>query len=93
MRDGKLRWVPRLLGLAAVAALMEMAADAERRRFLCWSLEAKLAAWQLLQAQGQPARAAALGRELEGQAREHGYGRILHLMHAAPPAAPGAGSP
>ena len=77
---------------AAVAALLELAADAERRRFLCWSLEAKLAAWQLLAARGSPARAAALRRELEGQARTHGYGRILQLLHAGPLSAPAGAS-
>ena len=67
-----------------VAALLELAADAERRRFVYWSLEAKLAAWQLLESQGQRSRATALRRELEGEARRLGYGRILHLLHAAP---------
>ena len=74
----------------AVAALLELAGDAERRRFLCWSLEAKLAAWQLLAARGSSARATALRRELEGEARAHGYGRILHLLHAPPLSAPAA---
>jgi hypothetical protein len=67
-----------------VAALLELAADAERRRFLSWSLEAKLAAWQLLQSQGASQQAGALRHELEGEARHYGYGRILHLLHAAP---------
>jgi hypothetical protein len=68
----------------AVAALLELAADAERRRFLSWSLEAKLAAWQLLESQGLSARASALRHELEGEARQYGFGRILHQLHAAP---------
>ena len=76
----------------AVAALLELAADAERRHFLCWSLEAKLAAWQLLQAQGPSARSTALRHELEGQARQYGYGRILRLLHAGPVSAPAATS-
>ncbi|HEX4387801.1 MAG TPA: hypothetical protein VH109_04180, partial [Steroidobacteraceae bacterium] len=76
----------------AVAALLELAADAERRRFLNWSVEAKLAAWQLLEAQGPSARSTALRRELEGEARAHGYGRILRLLHAAPVAAQAAAS-
>jgi DNA-binding winged helix-turn-helix (wHTH) protein/TolB-like protein len=69
---------------ATVATLLELAADAERRHFLSWSLEAKMAAWQLLHSQGASERATALRREIEGEARQYGYGRILHLLHAAP---------
>jgi len=59
--------------------LLALAADAERRHWLGWSLEAKLAAWELLRAQhadgAQPLR-----RDIESTARRHGFGRILRLL-------------
>jgi len=59
--------------------LLALAADAERRIWLGWSLEAKLAAWELLRerhAEGAPA----LHRDIETTARRHGFGRILKLL-------------
>lgn len=38
-------------GSAAPDRLLELAADAERRQWLVWSVEAKLMAWDLLRAQ------------------------------------------
>jgi DNA-binding winged helix-turn-helix (wHTH) protein/tetratricopeptide (TPR) repeat protein len=59
--------------------LLALAADAEHRRWLGWSLEAKLAAWELLRAR-QADGAPALRREIENTARHHGFGRILKLL-------------
>jgi hypothetical protein len=56
-----------------------MAADAERRQWPRWSLEAKLAAWRLMQVRGASA-AVALRREIETTARQHGFGRVLNLL-------------
>jgi hypothetical protein len=59
--------------------LLALAADAERRQFVAWALEARLAAWRLLQAQGTGAPDA-LHAEIEKTARHHGFGRILKLL-------------
>jgi len=59
--------------------LLALAADAERRHWLVWSLEAKLAAWELLHAQ-HAASAPALRRDIESTARSHGFGRMLKLL-------------
>ncbi|MDE2136597.1 MAG: winged helix-turn-helix domain-containing protein [Gammaproteobacteria bacterium] len=59
--------------------LLALAADAERRHWLGWSLEAKLAAWELLRAQRADS-APALRREIESTARHYGFGRILRLL-------------
>ena len=59
--------------------LLALAADAEQRHWLSWSLEAKLAAWELLRAR-QAYSAPALRREIETTARHHGFGRILKLL-------------
>ena len=69
--------------------LLALAADAERRHWLGWSLEAKLTAWQLLRArhaEGAPA----LRRDIENAAQRHGFGRILRLVARAEPASPRA---
>jgi DNA-binding winged helix-turn-helix (wHTH) protein/tetratricopeptide (TPR) repeat protein len=65
----------------AVAQLHELALDAERRHFMTWSLEAKLAQWRILAAQGRP-EARRLRTELEKQARDGGFNRILALLVA-----------
>jgi len=62
-----------------VDKLLALAADAERRRFIPWALEARLAAWRLLQAQGAGASNALRG-EIEKTARQLGFGRILKLL-------------
>jgi hypothetical protein len=64
---------------AAPDRLLALAADAERRQWLGWSLEAKLAAWELLYASGVGG-AEPLRREIEKTARHHGFGRILKLL-------------
>ena len=60
----------------AVAQLREFAADAEKRQWLGQSLEAKLAALQLLE-QGHDPAAATLRLQLETTARHHGFGWVL----------------
>ena len=60
--------------------LMALAADAERRHWVTWSLEAKLAAWQFAKAHGDKTTAARLGTELQTSAAAHGMGRILAIM-------------
>jgi hypothetical protein len=69
-----------------VEKLLAVAADAERRQFVSWALEARLAAWRLLQTQGRGAPDALRG-EIEKTARQHGFGRILKLLQQ--PARPG----
>ncbi|MGB6604997.1 MAG: winged helix-turn-helix domain-containing protein [Steroidobacteraceae bacterium] len=59
--------------------LLALAADAENRHWLGWSLEAKLAAWELLRARHAD-DAPALRRDIENTARRHGFGRILKLL-------------
>lgn len=63
----------------AAERLLALAADAEQRRWLGWSLEAKLAAFELLNASGTGA-AATLRADIETTAKSHGYGRILDLL-------------
>jgi tetratricopeptide (TPR) repeat protein len=69
---------------AALARLRELAIDAQRRHFLTWSLEAKLAEWQMLRSQGDTAAAAKLRTDLEVEARKHGFRRIIALLDAPP---------
>jgi len=69
---------------AALARLRELAIDAQRRHFLTWSLEAKLAEWQMLRSQGDAAAAAKLRTDLEVEARKHGFRRIIALLDAPP---------
>ncbi|MGH8253584.1 MAG: hypothetical protein ACRES2_06040, partial [Steroidobacteraceae bacterium] len=69
---------------SAAQKLLALAADAGRRHWLGWSLEAKVAAWELLQLQGSGA-AAALRTDISNTAREHGYGRILKLLNRPAP--------
>ncbi len=66
---------------AALEKLLGLAADAERRHWVSWSLEAKLAAWELLHGQdADSASAKALRVEVETSARQHGFGRILNIL-------------
>ncbi len=64
---------------AAADKLLALARDAERRHFIGWSLEAKLAAWELLHARGA-STAPPLHDAIEKSARQHGFGRILNLL-------------
>jgi tetratricopeptide (TPR) repeat protein len=71
-------------GVSPVERLLVLAADAERRHWIAWALEAKLAAWQLLRAR-HAAGAQALYGEIHESARRYGFGRILRLLeHGAP---------
>ena len=63
----------------AAERLLALAADAEQRRWLGWSLEAKLAAFELLNVSGTGS-AATLRADIETTAKNHGYGRILDLL-------------
>lgn len=62
---------------AAVATLRDMASDAEQRRWLALSLEARLAEWELLQEGGDIAATANLRRAIETQAKQHGFAWVL----------------
>jgi tetratricopeptide (TPR) repeat protein len=65
--------------------LRKLAADAERRHWIAWSLESKLAEWQILsgQGQGQAPEASAIRSDLEQSARAHGFKRILTLLNTS----------
>jgi len=63
-----------------LARLIALAADAQQRHWLTWSLEAKLAAWQFATAHHEDAAAARLHAELQSSATAHGMGRILGMM-------------
>ena len=63
----------------AVKKLLALATDAEQRQFVPWVLEARLAAWRLLQTRGTGAPDTLRG-EIENTARHHGFGRILRLL-------------
>jgi DNA-binding winged helix-turn-helix (wHTH) protein/tetratricopeptide (TPR) repeat protein len=66
---------------SAADKLLALAADAERRHFIAWSLEAKLAAWELLHASSTDRAAAqALRAQIEKSAHEHGFGRVLKKL-------------
>jgi hypothetical protein len=56
--------------------LRALAADAERRHWLGWSLEAELAMVEALQLQHDPG-AATLRAEVVSTARGHGFGWVL----------------
>jgi DNA-binding winged helix-turn-helix (wHTH) protein/tetratricopeptide (TPR) repeat protein len=64
---------------AAVTRLLALATDAEQRHWLAWSLEAKLAAWEILRASDTGA-ATTLRTQIETSARAHDFGRILKLL-------------
>ena len=69
-------------GNSAPERLLALAADAERRQWLVWSLEAKLMAWELLRARGSSA-APAMRSDIERSAHEHDLGRILKRLQRA----------
>ncbi|HEV7489651.1 MAG TPA: tetratricopeptide repeat protein [Rhodanobacteraceae bacterium] len=60
----------------AVGDLRALAEDADRRQWLGWSLESRLAALDALRLQHDPA-AAALSAEIAKTAHEHGFGWVL----------------
>jgi hypothetical protein len=67
----------------SVSALLALAADAERRQWLAQSLEAKFAAWQILD-RDHDVTAPRLRDQILSAAREHGFGRLQsHLQPAA----------
>jgi DNA-binding winged helix-turn-helix (wHTH) protein/tetratricopeptide (TPR) repeat protein len=61
---------------AAIEDLRALAKDAEARHWLGWSLESRLAAYEVLAAHHDPA-AAPLRAEIASSAREHGFGWVL----------------
>lgn len=65
--------------VAAIDKLLALATDAERRRWVGWSLEAKLAAWELLRRK-DAGSAAPLRQDIERTAQQHGFGRILNVL-------------
>jgi len=67
----------------AARHLHALAQDAANRHFLAWSLEARLAEWRVLAAQGKPA-APKVRAQLETEARQGGFNRILELIKRAP---------
>jgi tetratricopeptide (TPR) repeat protein len=67
----------------AIAALEDLAADAERRHWLAWSLESSLAAWRLARDSHDVPHAARLRARIESEARRHGFGRIVALLGPA----------
>jgi DNA-binding winged helix-turn-helix (wHTH) protein/tetratricopeptide (TPR) repeat protein len=66
-------------GTNAVDRLLVLAEDAERRHFTGWSLEAKLAAWEV-QFRQLGGSSSSLRNELADTARRHGFGRILRRL-------------
>jgi tetratricopeptide (TPR) repeat protein len=71
----------------AVARLRELASDAQRRHWIGWSLEAKLAEWQILKSEGNEAAASLARADLEAAARTRGFNRIIALLNNAQQAA------
>ena len=67
-------------GPSSADRLLALAADAERRHWMGWALEAKLAAWQQLRARHADG-AQELHRDIDETARRHGFGRILRLLN------------
>jgi DNA-binding winged helix-turn-helix (wHTH) protein/tetratricopeptide (TPR) repeat protein/TolB-like protein len=67
---------------AGAAPLLELADDAERRHFIAWAAEARLAALQVMQAQHEAGVSAhALRVKLENDAQRGGFGRVLRRLH------------
>lgn len=60
-----------------IESLNRLATDAAKRHWLGWSLEAKLSAWQLTEANGDRMLAQRMRKDLERLAKQHGMGRIL----------------
>lgn len=64
-----------------VRKLLELATDAERRHFVAWSLEARLAAWRILRSRGCGNSAEVLRKQLEADAGRGGFQRVLNRLH------------
>jgi len=62
--------------MGAIGDLRALAKDADSRHWLGWSLESRLAAYEVLAAHHDPA-AAPLRAEIASSAREHGFGWVL----------------
>ena len=68
---------------AEVGQLLDLADDAERRHFIPWAAEARLAALQVMQAQHETgASVHALRVKLDNDAQRDGFGRVLRRLHA-----------
>ena len=67
-------------GPSSAEQLLVLAADAERRHWTAWALEAKLAAWELMRVR-HAGEAQALYRDVHETAQRHGFGRILRLLN------------
>ncbi|MBS0366008.1 MAG: winged helix-turn-helix domain-containing protein [Proteobacteria bacterium] len=70
----------------AARRLLATAVDAQRRHWLAWALEARLAAWQLLAMRHSPG-ADTLRADIAQVAGQYGFGRVLQLLgrHRGPP--------
>jgi tetratricopeptide (TPR) repeat protein len=71
----------------ALTKLRELASDAQHRHWIGWSLEAKLAEWQILKSEGNEAAASRARTDLETAARARGFNRIIALLNNAQQAA------
>jgi len=65
---------------ADVEKLLRLAKDAEQRHFIAWAFEARLAAWEVLSAQGAQRAADAVRAQLRSDALKAGFGRIVELL-------------
>ncbi|MEO5558640.1 MAG: hypothetical protein ABIO49_02720 [Dokdonella sp.] len=65
----------------ALTTLRDLAADAEKRHWITWSLESRLALWQLLEEKHDPSAPSVLNA-LKAEAKAHGFKRILQLIDA-----------
>ena len=63
-----------------VERLTHIAAAAQERHWVAWSLEAQLAAWEVQRLSDAKA-ALRLQREMETTAEKHGFGRIVNRLH------------
>ena len=72
---------------AAIAALRDLVADADKRDWLAWSLETRLVLVQVLERAGDQSAAAAHSN-LAADARKHGFGWVLTRLDkpSRPPA-------
>jgi tetratricopeptide (TPR) repeat protein/TolB-like protein len=68
---------------AAVDRLRKIAGDAEHRHWIAWSLEAKLAEWQILTGLGNASEASETRADVEKTARALGFKRILSLLNTS----------
>ncbi len=71
----------------ALIKLLALATDSERRHFIAWTLEAKLAAWRLMRAKGLGG-SDALHTDIEKMSRQYGFARIARLLQEQGPTGP-----